>query len=1675
MHDKVDCSRRVRARALQTTALALAVLVNASAASARPASDGTTAATALPPVSIEESNPINWSNNDTIGADPKTGLAVDLWTTAGSVMATNNGAILGETNVSGNNRDAAAKGPLTFSLVNSGSIVGLAALQATDAKGADATFTLDNSQSIVNSLPFSSGTLAAVLIRRDVKSGVTPGSTSFQVHNSGTIAAEVDPAANPKVLSFGIVANDPAGLATATITNDAGGVISAKGGDADAIIYFGRDLNLSNAGTISAVAIADHEHFAIQKVGSGDSHINNTGKIIGDIALGSGENIVSNWGSIDGNVRLGDGDNIFVEGEGSSVTGTVLAGTGIDAYYHARNTSGTIALDGGLPPSFELEGVRAVGANTTVTISAAAPIDHPLIVNGDGSIINTAEINGVVAAARPIDLPEGSILTAFNNLGTLNGGFYGSVARFDNAGQITAKDISAVHIEARGSLAFNNSGVITHGADTSDAVNLFAFSGAITATNSGQVNGSTLLLASNNVPDTTATPLAASLTNSGTFVSTDPRESATAIVQSFDHKGAAATVSVVNSGTIQRIGGGIGLLVSADSDAAPLNGAVRSITVNNDGLIASDGASAADKSSASSNYAIVAEGANGSVATINNSSAGRIIATGDAPTTIASDNTALNLNNAGFIQASSTDASDYQAIAILASDEANTIVNTGNIVGAVVLGGGKDTIINSGSIDGDVSMGSGDDVFIEGEGSSVTGVVDGGDGTDRYYHARKTSGTVTLGADLPTNFEYEGVRALGANTTVTIGAAAPIDRELIVNGDGNIVNTAQINGAVGTGYAEDLPADTVLASFVNDGTLRGGFLGSVKRFENNGSITAAETSAVNIELDDDLVFVNNGTITHAPERADAVELHTAGDIIASNSGTIEGSTLLLARNSLTDGKPISASLSNTGTLVSSDPLASATATVQSSDHRGATTSVRVSNSGTIQRQGGGIALLALADSDAPPRDGTVHSITVTNDGLIASSTASSDDASDPAASTYAILAEGADGSVATITNNSAGSINATGLAPVAIAADGIKLNVSNAGLIQAALTDTSDSRPIAILASDADNTIVNKGKIVGDIVLGAGNDTITNSGTIDGDVILGDGDNLFTAAGGLVTGGVYGGAGHNVVSVVASAASPVSAFNTIEDVASLQVSGGKATIADHAWVGQIDLTGGALVGLAGSSIETSTVNVGKSATFGSAGSVTGDVIVAGTLSPGASPGTMHVTGNVTLQNGSRSLFELMSTSQDKLVVDGKLGIDPGATLTFASGSVAKPGTAYTLITASQGITGRYTTIETPDALAFSIIQSNDQIDAISLFRRSTRFSPLVNGSIDYANQRLLSQPSAALSAHWSDLYDADGNSLPNAFARLTPEAYAAATQIGVDNALTLSQATRGSAFAPYAKDSGLFTFGQGLGGWHTLRADPTTGSAPAISRAYGAIGGIGFADAGWVVGAFAGNLTNHQQVPGLGSETRVGSLVTGAHGRYSSGSGLGFSSSITFDGGRARTHRWLPDGRRAWSHYDLNSMVSDLSVFYALDTGHDWTLTPRAGLTYVHTVRGGAKEQGGSVFGLDVKSEHHTAGFADGAITLARSDASAEPWRPYVTLGARYQLQGQGVRALAGYADGPLTLAGIGASRAELVGTASAGIGYRPNDAIEIFAGASAQTGRDDHQESITAGVRARF
>ena len=324
------------------------------------------------------------------------------------------------------------------------------------------------------------------------------------------------------------------------------------------------------------------------------------------------------------------------------------------------------------------------------------------------------------------------------------------------------------------------------------------------------------------------------------------------------------------------------------------------------------------------------------------------------------------------------------------------------------------------------------------------------------------------------------------------------------------------------------------------------------------------------------------------------------------------------------------------------------------------------------------------------------------------------------------------------------------------------------------------------------------------------------------------------------------------------------------------------------------------------------------------------------------------------------------------------------------------------------------------------------------------------------------------------LLTASGTSNSQAFAQLTPEAYASATQMGVDQTLSLTDVARGPGFATTDReDVGLFTFAQGIAQWHTLGADRDAGTAKARSSGYGFLGGVGIGNRDWSVGAFAGYLDSRQRITALGAATSTDGVVAGVHGRYAAGN-IRIGASILYDGGDARTTRALPGASSTTGRYGLHSWATDLSVGYALAMANDWTLTPKVGVTYLRTTRDRVSEAGGP-FALTVARDRHVTGFADAGVTFARSEASDAAFRPYVGFGARTRIEGKRADAVAGYAGAPLTLTALGAPRARVTGTASAGVAYRLPSGVELFSTVEAQTGQDDHRESIATGVRLRF
>ncbi|WP_132910877.1 autotransporter outer membrane beta-barrel domain-containing protein [Sphingomonas sp. BK235] len=1107
---------------------------------------------------------------------------------------------------------------------------------------------------------------------------------------------------------------------------------------------------------------------------------------------------------------------------------------------------------------------------------------------------------------------------------------------------------------------------------------------------------------------------------------------------------AARAGRVVNAGTIRQAEG------SAASDG--LSGAYNRLDVTNGGTIAVAGAAIRGNY-----YGMTVDNGGQLVST----ATGAILGGGWSDTVF---------NRAG---------GTIQGAGVAVRLAGGTLSNAGTILGDVRLGfndygsssGSAVYVAQGGTIAGDLRFGDGDDQFVSyGDATGVSGTIDAGGGTDTFVHARAASATVTLGAPLLASFEREGARATGADTVLTLRADAPLATDLALSGDATIVNTAAITGTITADSVALAPGGGVarLARLINRGDVTGLIAGTMDRFENEARLTATRGQP-------------------------AVTLYTESTLDARNSGTITGGAVLTAGTFSfpyeAAGSPIGVSLVNTGTITGSGGAVQMSA--QAYAPRDA--ALLLDNSGTISATGrGGIA----AWLDDAAFAGGAHAVTVTNSGTIAAnaggfrySAGFPPESSSYVATAAALRIDAGEAVAVSVTNAAGGVIEATGPWSTALTTRGT-LALVNAGTIRGGAGETVEGYqsdgwggalpfqyylPGAIAAGDAADTIVNSGTILGSIALGGGDDRIDSSGRIEGDVFLGDGDDRMTL-GGRFAGAVDGGAGVDAITVTGGTAAAPVAFTRLSDVEQLAVSGGYATIAGAATLQRLELSGGRLVGLAGSTLTAPRITVARDATFGSAGVVNADLAVAGTLSPGASPGTMTVNGNVALAGSATALFELTPTVSDRLVVNGALSIAPGATLQLVAAAPLRAGTSYALIDASGGVSGGFTTVRLPDDQPGLLLQDAGSLRLLAQFAGAAGFAPQVAASVDYVNAAIAAAPrDAALLAALPALLTDAGTSDARAFARLTPEAYASATQLGVDQALSLAQVARGAAFATDRTDAGAFTFAQTIGQWHRLGGDAARGTSAARAHGYGFLGGIGYGDRGWMVGAFAGYLNGRQQIDSLGARTRADGAVAGLHARYAAPAGWGFSGSLLYDGGDARTDRTLPGTVAARARYGLHSWVSDVAVHHALAVGNDWTLRPRLGLTYVRTTRDGVEEAGASRFALRVARHRHVAGFVDAGLGLARDPDSAARFRPHVALGLRHQIEGRRVAALAGFADAPLALGALGASRAPVVGTAAAGIDYRLAGGVDLFSAASAQTGRGDHQETITTGVRLRF
>jgi hypothetical protein len=1450
----------------------------------------------------------------------------------------------------------------------------------------------------------------------------------------------------------------------------------------------------------------------------GSGILRNAGTIVGTVDFRSDYYSYSpsayvGGGTITGDVLFGSANDIFVQvGTDTGVSGRIDGGDGQNIFAHLYQTDSAVQLGAHAAQGFNYEYIGAADG-VTATIDAASDATKSVFVGGDGTLVNLATLDGFVTTdytryTLGVSLLElSNRIDTFVNEGTLVRGASIFGNKVVNSGLIGGEASSSAYLNQfamSGDLLFSNSGTISQGYG-SYAVRLEGRNlGRLHAENSGTINGWMLVTA---LLDPTMSGEAV-IENSGTI--RNSWGTALSLGNIYYPDAGSGHYHVNNSGVIES--GGVALRTIDLSFS--FGRADVTVDLVNSGSIRVTG------SGTTTDYfdwdfptipvsepaaAISFWGTGTTPFTLTNEADGLIESTGTLSTTILVQDAALTLDNAGTIMGgpgtklTSNDflslqlGNPYLAGAVqTVGDAADSITNSGTIMGSIDLAGGNDSIVNRGTIIGDVYLRDGDDSFLQLASAVMQGIVDGGAGTDSFIVDATSGGTIN--ADSFVNFERftqignGDVTYTGTFSFNTIG----------LDGGTIVVNAGETLGTVGaitiTGGAGD---DMVR----NAGTIAGGIdlAGGNDSIFNAGVIGGAVWLGAG---DDNFTEESGSKVAGLIDGGAGIDLYRvilAGDRsgLGAQSGferlAVEGDgTLALALAQGYDdiqlvgtGLDLTTSGHFVGQLNGSDAAETARVTgdVARISLGAGNDTLGLSLMRAAGRYDGGAGTDSLSFIAGGP---------VTLAGIVTGF-----ETINLAGGTMVVTGRlGATDDTIHFGDNSETVDIATGgglLGHIDMGAGDDSVRFADGAIWQGVLSGGA-GRDSLILAVKADQMLSGDRIADFEILSTSGGGSLTLAGafmiekmdsggdlTIGADASLvtdrlafGQDDDDFRIAG-RFAGAVDGGGGINRIAIDTSSADPAVRFASVSNIASLDVAKGTATVAGDASFGAVDLHGGRLAGLAGSTIRASSIVVRNGASFGSVGTVAADILVGGTLRLGATPGVMTIAGDFGLASGSATQLLIGQAASDQIHISGALTIADGATLSLETIEQIRPGTTIELIAAAGGITGRYTTIVKPDDLFGFIVQDDERIRLLGQFMNDARFTPQVQRAIDYTNSVIGTDgASDALVDALPILATSTGASNPAAFARLTAEPYAAATQLGIDNGLAIVDATRSIAQFSSSDTPRVFGIGQYLGGLGRIAADERTGISATRSNSRGLLGGLGMASDRWSVAAYGGYLDSRQTLPALGSRNDGDGWFAGLAASATLGQ-FRIDTTLAYHRMDMKSERGTPSGDPAHGRFRLNSWIGALSFSYEAPLGDSWVAAPDVGLTYIATKRTAVTEDRASPWALDVAKDDHDALFALGGLRFSQSRASDTAVRPFVRLGAQYQIHGRGVDALSGFAGMDQTLVTLGARRARLVGSVSGGVEVRASTNLSLFANASQTYSQDDRRASASVGIKLAF
>lgn len=599
--------------------------------------------------------------------------------------------------------------------------------------------------------------------------------------------------------------------------------------------------------------------------------------------------------------------------------------------------------------------------------------------------------------------------------------------------------------------------------------------------------------------------------------------------------------------------------------------------------------------------------------------------------------------------------------------------------------------------------------------------------------------------------------------TVTNGGTVTGVSTGIKGGSGlnSVTNTGLIQATGATGVGIDVSASTT-STIGNSGTISGGANGAAVKFA-AGTLTNTGAIIGAVSITGNGTLANGGTVINST--GSGVSLGGAGLVSNTAGGRIQGSTSgvqLTSGGSVTnDGTITGASTGITGgsgaAHVTNTALIQATGGTGVGIDLSASTSSTIDNSGTISGGASGAAIkfgagtnqlivesgssitgnvvglstannTVLFDGTGTLNANQLVNFQTVNFGSSASWTLGSgvvfDSAVGVGTGTVAnngtingavtVGSNGTFSNAGTVTNSAGSGVFLGGAGFVTNAAGGViqgstyGVQLASGGTITNAGTILDNIQAGASLGTGSTLTNQSGGVVSGVVgVLMTGAATVTNAGTITG---TGGTAVQFSAAGGTLTlqtgsvlnGAVDGGGGNGSV-ILQGSGSSANAFGNFGPGGSLFMNGFAWTLSGAVAIPNVTVNSGALT--VSGNVSGTSVTVQSGASLLGTGSVTAALNNFGVVTPGSmnSIGTLTLTGNYTQSTSGVLAVAVSSMGNASLLkITGTASLGGSALIVPLGGGITN-GARYTIVTASGGVNGAFSSVSSASPLlAFSL-------------------------------------------------------------------------------------------------------------------------------------------------------------------------------------------------------------------------------------------------------------------------------------------------------------------------------------------------------------------------------------